>query len=43
MGKVAKIQISADQMGTLLENRECILTELKKYYSAVLLDLDARR
>lgn len=43
MGKVAKMQISADQMGTLLENRECILTELKKYYSAVLLDLDARR
>lgn len=42
LGKAAKIQIPADQIGKIIENREIILSELKKYYSAVLLDLEVR-
>ena len=38
----AKIQMPAAQMTKLLEMREEILTELKKYYKEVLLDLQAR-
>lgn len=41
-GEAAKIQIPADQIGRIMENRENILTELKKHYSAVLLDLEVR-
>lgn len=42
MGDVAKIQVPADQIGKVIENREIILTEFKKYYAAVLLDLEVR-
>lgn len=42
LGEAAKIQIPADQIGKIIENREIILSELKKYYSAVLLDLEVR-
>lgn len=42
MGDAAKIQVTADQIGKVIENRERILSELKKYYSAVLLDLEVR-
>lgn len=38
----AKIQMPAAQMTKLLEMREKILIELKKYYKEVLLDLQAR-
>lgn len=42
MGDAAKIQVPADQIGKILENRERILSKLKKNYSAVLLDLEVR-
>lgn len=42
MGDTAKIQVPAGQMGRVIEQRERILTELKKYYDAVLLDLEVR-
>ncbi|MGN1267130.1 MAG: ATP-dependent sacrificial sulfur transferase LarE [Dorea sp.] len=42
MGDVAKIQVPTDQIGRVIENREIILTEFKKYYAAVLLDLEVR-
>ena len=38
----ARIQLKADQMEKLLENRERILETLKKDYKAVLLDLEVR-
>ena len=38
----AKIQVPGDQMEKLIKDREKILSELKKYYSAVMLDLEAR-
>lgn len=38
----AKIQVSEDQLGLILEKRQEILKELKKYYPAVLLDLEVR-
>lgn len=43
MGTAAKLQIPAAQLGTVMENRERILAELKRYYSAVLLDLEVRK
>ncbi|MGN0335697.1 MAG: ATP-dependent sacrificial sulfur transferase LarE [Lachnospiraceae bacterium] len=42
MGNAAKLQVSAAQIGKVIENREIIITELKRYYSAVLLDLEVR-
>ena len=41
-GGAAKIQIPDGQFEKVLENRARILAELKKYYSAVLLDLEVR-
>lgn len=41
-GAAAKIQVSASQFERLMENRTSIVGELKKDYSAVLLDLEAR-
>ncbi len=38
----ARIQVPADQLERVLAEREAILEELKKYYSAVLLDLEVR-
>lgn len=42
-GESAKIQVPDVQIGKVIENREIIFTELKKYYSAVLLDLEVRK
>ena len=42
LGNTAKIQVPEGQIGKIIENRESILTELKKYYSDVLLDLEVR-
>ncbi len=42
MGNAAKIQVPAAQIGKVIENRESIIAELKRYYSAVLLDLETR-
>ena len=42
MGDAAKIQVSAGQIGLVLENSAEILAELKKYFSGVLLDLEVR-
>ncbi len=41
-GEAARIQLPAAQLGKVLEHREEILGELKKYYPAVLLDLEVR-
>ena len=42
MGDAAKIQVPDTQIGKVIENREIILAELRKHYSAVLLDLEVR-
>lgn len=42
MGELARLQLPASQLGKLLEQREAILSELKKYYSGVVLDLEVR-
>lgn len=42
LGETAKLQLPASQLGRLLERRETVVTELKKYYSGVLLDLEVR-
>ena len=41
-GDAARIQLPAEQMEKAIRHREQILPELKKYYSAVLMDLEAR-
>ena len=41
-GECAKIQLPASQLPLLMEHREKIVAELKKAYSAVLLDLETR-
>lgn len=43
MGETARLQFPEDQMRRVLERREDILRELKKYYTAVLLDLEVRQ
>lgn len=42
LGEAARIQVPAAQLGRVLEKREEIFQELKKYYGAVLLDLEVR-
>ena len=42
MGDAARLQVTAAQIGKVMENRELITTVLKRFYSAVLLDLEAR-
>ena len=42
MNGVAKLQIKKEQLPMLLDQRESILQELKKYYHSVLLDLEGR-
>lgn len=42
LGDCARIQLPEEQLPLLLNERAAILTELKKYYSAVLLDLEVR-
>lgn len=43
MGTAARIQVPESQLSLLLAHRETILQELKKYYSAILLDLEVRQ
>ncbi len=40
--KAARIQLPSSQLEKLMAKRDTIVTELKKYYSDVLLDLEAR-
>ena len=42
MGEAAKIQVPAGQIDKIINNRERIAAALKRYYSAVLLDLETR-
>ena len=42
IGDTAKLQIPASQLGRVMDHREKIVTELKQYYSTVLLDLEGR-
>lgn len=42
MGDSAKLQVPEKQLPLVLEKRQEIVTELKKYYSTVLLDLEVR-
>lgn len=42
-GEAAKLQVTEADLPTVLQNREQILEELKKYYSNVWLDLEVRR
>ena len=42
MGDAARLQIQAGQIEKVIRNREKIVRELKRYYTAVLLDLEAR-
>ena len=39
----ARLQVTPDQLGTVMEHREEILRELKKYYRSVMLDLETRQ
>lgn len=41
-GEAARLQFPADQLEKVMEKREEILKELKGYYKAVLLDMEAR-
>ena len=41
-GDCARVQLPQSQLPRLLEARETVLAELKKYYSGVLLDLEVR-
>ena len=41
-GGTAKLQLKPEQFALALAHREEILRELKKYFSAVTLDLEAR-
>lgn len=41
-GEAARLQFPASQLGRALEKREEIVRELKRYYKAVLLDMEAR-
>lgn len=42
IGKCARLQVPVKQISLVLDKRQDILVELKKYYSAVLLDLEVR-
>lgn len=42
MGNSAKIQVPASELELLMANRETVVTELKKYYDSILLDLEVR-
>lgn len=43
LGEAAKIQVPPMQLEKIMENREKITAELKKYYPSILLDLEARQ
>lgn len=42
LGDAARLQLRPEQLPKLLEQRQIIVAELKKYYGAVLLDLEVR-
>ena len=42
LGDSARIQIKEDQLPLLVTHRKAILSELKTYYTSVLLDLEVR-
>jgi len=42
-GDDAKLQVTVRDLETVISNRERILTELKRYYGSVLLDLEVRK
>lgn len=42
IGECARLQVPVKQISLVLDKRQDILVELKKYYSAVLLDLEVR-
>ena len=42
LGDAARLQLRPEQLPRLLEHRQAIVAELKKYYSSVLLDLEVR-
>lgn len=42
-GNSAKLQVTAADLETVMQNREKIVTELKKYYDSVILDLEVRK
>ncbi len=42
LGETARLQVPANQLEKALEKREEIVKELKRYYKAVLLDMEAR-
>lgn len=42
-GRSAKIQVRADDLETVICNRERITAELKKYYDSITLDLEVRK
>ena len=42
-GNTAKIQVRETNLPLLMQHREAILTELKKHYTSVLLDLEVRK
>lgn len=42
LGSAAKIQLPANQYDSLLQHRKAVLSELKKYYSNIYLDLEDR-
>lgn len=43
MGDTAKLQVTASDLHLVIEYREEIIQELKRYYSSVLLDLEVRK
>ncbi|OUQ82206.1 ATP-dependent sacrificial sulfur transferase LarE [Flavonifractor sp. An100] len=43
LGNCARLQLPSHQLSLLLDKREQLLSRLKPYYSAVLLDLEVRR
>lgn len=43
LGNIAKLQVREVDLSALMQHREEILNELKKYYSSVLLDLEVRK
>ena len=42
LGEDAKIEVTSDQIQIVIQNREKIITELRKYYKGIMLDLNVR-
>ena len=43
LGRSAKLQVTEEDLPTVLQNRDRILPELKQYYDSILLDLEVRQ